>query len=899
MTDRSRGQIARLCAGAVLAFWGAGAALAQDTTTTAPTIKVQADSSGALIPEKQRVPQTSPATATAADAEDAPVSGGGKPKASTVGAPTSGSGSSGALDYAGWERMAVRAENATQAAATTSAELDRLRAQLVTWRESLQVAQNANAARIATLRQQIDALGPAPAAGVTEPAEIAGRRIALADQLLRLQAPGIAADEAYQRADGLIGEIDRVQRERQANELLKLWPSPLNPGNWPAAWGALTKTVQTLSSETQVKWFDATVRKKLTDNLLLIGALVLFALAVLGRGMHWIDRLIAMLQGPSTALGRRIWGFFASLGLIVVPTLGFVALAEALRLSRVLGVVGSAISDHLTGIGLMIFAAVWLGARAFPVEETARGVLWLPAEDRAIGRLLTSALGIVLAVARLQQVAMASLKITDAAAAVLSFPIILVAAVLIVRMGLLIGRAATIDVADESRGQYRQRVLSLMAKAAIAVGLIGPLLAAVGYIAAASALVFPTALTLALAGLLVLIQRLVTDLYAVITRSEGREKDALIPVLIGFGLVLATLPLVALIWGARVSDLTELWTRFQAGFQLGSARISPTDFLFFAVVFAIGYSVTRLLQGAMRNSILPRTSMDKGGQSAVVSGLGYVGIIASALVAINSTGVDLSGLAIVAGALSVGIGFGLQTVVSNFVSGIILLIERPISEGDWIEVGPVQGIVQAISVRSTRIQTFDRSDVIVPNSDLISGQVTNWTRFSLTGRLVVPVAVPYTADARKVSDLLMQIAEAQPLVLLSPPPDVAIVGVDSDTIKFEIRVILRDVNFLVTVRTDIYHMIFERFAAEGLVFSWRDREYTAKLAADAAVAAEEKAQMELNIAAVEALWPAQDAPKRRLTGPTTATSKPTGPETTDAIAPPDDDAPKPNQEPPL
>ena len=807
--------------------------------------QVSGGSAGGVAPQ-------APAVQVQADATQAPVSGGFAPQGGAKPkAPVSGGSSGGALDYHGWARLAARAETALANAAIPDAGLETIRLELTRWRAQLLDAQSANSTRIATLKDQIAALGDVPDEVATEDPEIATRRAELAAQMTRLQAPGLAADEAYRRADGLIGEIDRVLRERQADALLKLWPNPLYPGNWSDALSALSTTAATLWEQSAQKAADPPARSKLADMLPLSLPLLAFALLALWRGRFWADRLALRLRSPVTARGQRILGFGTSLGQIIVPVLACAALGEALRLSAMLGPVGLQIAAALAPMGTALFAAAWLGARIFPVVAYPGVMLDLSDEKRAVGRDLTTAFGAVLALDMLRRVVMAEVVITDAATSVLSLPFILAGGYILVRLGRMMRQAHSAG-SDHGSVTYRNRLLDLLARGVILFGTLGPLLAVLGYISAAAQLIFPTALTLGLVGLLYLIQLLISEVYGLLTRTE-EDQDTLVPVLISFALALGMLPVVALIWGARVSDLTELWTRFIEGYQLGDTRISPTDFLLFAVIFGIGLSLTRLLQGALKSSILPRTSLDQGGQNAVVSVLGYVGIFIAALVAINSSGIDLSGIAIVAGALSVGIGFGLQTVVSNFVSGIILLIERPISEGDWIEVGPVQGIVTSISVRSTRIQTFDRSDVIVPNSDLISGRVTNWTRFSLTGRVIVAVSVPYTEDSRRVAKILREIAEAQPMVLLSPPPLVAFMGFAAEMMQFELRVILRDVNFQVEVRSEINHQIAARFRDAGIPFTSAHRDYLKRIADEHAAEAEALAQEAAQIAAVEAI----------------------------------------------
>lgn len=760
----------------------------------------QVDESGALVPRSDPLVQ--------ADAPEGPAVN-GRP------ATEEDRGTTATLDYAAWDAIAARAEDTIADPDSTSVVLDHLRAQLVDWRSAFQLAENTNAARIATLRTQIAALGPAPAEGATEADEIARRRSELTEQLVKLQAPAITAEEAYSRADGLIKEIDRVLRDRQTAELLTLWPAPLNPTNWPEAVIALTDTGVRLWEETQDRWSNRIARNALERNLPIILLLGVVALGLIVFARKWVGRWAQRLQDGASARGRRIWALLLSLGEVVLPTLGVILLAAALEVSSMTGVIGAQIVATLPQIALPVIVGAWLAGRVFP-RGLAAGPLNLSAERRAEARYNAVLMGFLIGVDQLRFAAMDAQAYSEGTTAVTSYPGLAVAGLLLFRMGQLLRRHAENTAREADSLSYGNRLLALLARGVMLAGVVGPLAGAIGYVQASAALIYPAIYSLALIGLILILQDLIEDIYALVTRHDGDPGEALIPVLANFAVVIASAPLFALIWGAREADLAELWNRVGEGFSIGDTRISPSNFLILALVFAIGYGLTRMFQGGLKSSILPRTSLDPGGQNAVVSGVGYAGIILAGLIAINAAGINLAGLAIVAGALSLGIGFGMQTVISNFVSGVILLIERPISEGDWIEVGGTQGIVKAISVRATRIQTFDRSDVIVPNSDLITGRVTNWTRFNRSGRLIVPVGVAFGSDTRKVERVLREIAEAQPLVILNPPPMIAFMGFGADSMNFEIRVILRDVNFSINVRTEINHQIVERFTAEGI-----------------------------------------------------------------------------------
>lgn len=743
----------------------------------------------------------------------------------------------GAPDYEAWERDAVRSSEVLEANRASIEGLQALREQLASWRGVFSTRQEVNGEQITILKSQIEALGPLPAEGESEAEEISQRRIELNSELETLTAPVRRAEEAFTRADGYISQLDSIVRDRQTNQILELNPTPVNPALWPEAIVSLAAVWTKVIAEVKESYASPLRSETLKGSLPLIGVLMLTGLALVVRGGAWVERATNALRGSRHASRARVrvGVFITSLLSLALPIIGLFMLVEAIEQSELAGTVGLLVVDMASSAIMITYVARWLGRQIAPPAYPPHPLLVLTDGQGLQLRLLVNVAGLLVAA----DVAISDLLeaglISETAASVLGLPVIVLAGLFLFRIAQLMVASAkaaqalasenaehgdeSVSAADASAGI----ILRYLGRAARVVAAVGPLLAAIGYTFAGNALVYSSYLTLGLLTCVAILQRLVRDVYAMV-RGEEAGKKGLIPVLVGFALTLLSLPVLALIWGARITDLSEAWALISAGVPLGETRISPVDFLKFLVVYCLGYALTRLLQGTLRTQILPRTNLDTGGRNAMVAGAGYIGIFLAAVIAITSAGIDLSSLAIVAGALSVGIGFGLQTIVSNFVSGIILLIERPISEGDWIEVGGTMGVVRDISVRAMRVETFDRRDVIVPNADLISTSVTNWTKGNLTGRIIVPVGVAYGTDTKMVEGVLREIAEAEPLVILNPPPAVHFRGFGADSMDFEIRAVLRDVNYSLSVTTNINHEIARRFAQEGIEIPFAQRD---------------------------------------------------------------------------
>ena len=726
-------------------------------------------------------------------------------------------------DYSRWAATANMAQDTLEAGTANEAFLIKLREQLALRRSDFSEVQNSNSARLAILEEQLAALGPAPENG-TESAEISVRRASLAQDIDAINAPRIRAKEAYKQADGLIREIDAALSVKQTENLLKLGPSPIDLRLWPEAALRVTEKLQSLVGSVSTAWNTPVLRDKARDQLPLILTLLLAITVLLTQGRRWLARALRRLFGSEHACGVDLARYLQALGQLVIVMLCVFLLSRAWSVSRLYDLDLNVLLQAATWIFAPLFISRWLASQLCPVDDTTRSALSLSSGSSVQAGFLIRLLGVVVSMMILTDYLRDMGDFSNGTAAVIVFVLVSIAGVGTFRLGGLLWRQSHRSQAAVEVEQVPHRFVVRLGQGLAIIAAISIALAVIGYSDLAVALLRASLLSTGFLGILFVTFDAVRNTSAMLSTDRSAGHDSLAAVVVNAGLMVVSLPIFALIVGVRKSKLTELWSSFKSGVTFGEVQLSPGVVLQLIVVFFIGMLMTRLIQRTLKNRVLTKTKIDAGGQNAILSGIGYFGIFLAAVVAITSAGLDLSSLAIVAGALSVGIGFGLQNIVSNFVSGIILLIERPISVGDWIEVGGNMGIVKKISVRSTSIQTFDRTDVIVPNADLVSGTVTNYTHGSSVGRIIVPVGVAYGNDTREIEQLLLPLAQKHPLVLKDPAPSVVFQGFGADSLNFEIRALLGDINFGLTVRSELNHQIYEVLTAHGIEIPFGQRD---------------------------------------------------------------------------
>ncbi len=702
-------------------------------------------------------------------------------------------------------------------------------------------------ARAREQQQLLEALGPPPAE--TEPAEspeIAKKRVRFSQDIADYRGRISEADLAIARAERLDAVLVGLGRAQFFDFLTSTTPIPLAPGVIVKAAGQLPSMLVSLGARTG-PWVRALAsggieRQAVWRAAAVIAILVLAAIAL---------RHFLLLRFGRTALEtapshpRRLGAAIAeATANSLVP--GTLAACGYVIAKRGLLDVSGVTSDILLSISyavLIVSVAATLARAiltpAMPAwrlveldSKTAhrmrRRINWLAAAiavDTAIAGSITR-----LAVSGdLYSVGVLVASLAEAGTVLL-----------LLHEPLWAGAPAGDDGADVGtsgeEAKPRRAVLAvrlrqlgrLIAVAGLAAGLLG-------YGHLARFLVLNLVITLATVGVLVLVRNLVRDLVGTVTRSEFfrrrvglryRSRAAVkfwSRTLLDIVLVVAGLLFVLPLWGVPREDFYGWVLNAAGGIEIGGVTISVIDIALAVAAFVAALGVTKLLQRTLSEKILPQTSLDTGLRNSIAAGAGYFGTILAGLIAIAVLGINLTNIALIAGALSVGIGFGLQNVVNNFVSGIILLIERPVKVGDWVVIGDKEGTIKQIHVRATELQTFQRASVIIPNADFISTPVINWTHKDTYGRIEVKVGVAYGSPVERVSEILLACARNHPRVENYPEPFVLFQDFGASSLDFELRCYTGNVMWRLTIASDIRFDIDRRFREEGIEIPFPQR----------------------------------------------------------------------------
>ncbi len=711
------------------------------------------------------------------------------------------------------------------------AELTRLRDAIEPLRSELGQIIERLQPRLMEIETRAKTLGPAPAKDASpEDAAIADQRKILSGQQAEIDGLLKQARVLVLRGDQLAGRIEEIRRARLADRLFERTMSILDPKLWLGAAQAIPGEIRaavTYSREwlNTVSEFQGVVQSALVAALMCLVAVfgIFFAQRWITRyftqsNNHPQDKPLPRLRRAKAALRDAILGAIA-LPLAVYAVIeilsSFDFLIERAHQSA-LGIL-AAVTLYATGRAL---ANALLRPNDFPRrvlnigDETAARFY-----NYATYGLLVAAIGASLNIVHRS---LGAPRVMITATSALMAGLI---AVIVIR-ALLKTRQAAEEGKEEPAPNWLRLVLWI-----VAVVILGSVLT--GYIWLASFLttrlihaaivIASTYVILQLInayfdeGLQAHTQRGRSFASTLGIRTQSLELAAAL--FAGAARVLVFIVAIFLVvgnWGTSLTDLAASFERASFGIELGKLRVSLYDIAAAIGILVVGTYLARVLQRWLANTVLPRTGLDTSLKNSIATIAGYIGVIAAISLALGRLGLNLENIAFVAGALSVGIGFGLQAIVSNFVSGLILLTERPVKVGDLINVKGSEGYIRKISVRSTEMETFDRATLIIPNTELITGAVTNWTHHNTPSRIKIPVSVPAITDIDIVQEILLHVAQENKNVVKTPEPRVMLLNIDGDNLGFELRCLIRSATIATQTKSELNFAILRAFRRAGI-----------------------------------------------------------------------------------
>jgi len=692
----------------------------------------------------------------------------------------------------------------------------------------------ARTGELADLNARLGELGNPPAAGTTEDPDITRQRARLTKERNALDADirlaRLLAIDVRQRSAELLTQR-RALFEAQITERA---PSPLGGEFWRdlrEAWPSDLERLSALASGLQ----DGLALAMQQDGArtAVLGALLLAVLlAILGNWVaeHLLTRIAARLL-PAGRLRRSLLviAIVASHVLLVaIAAHGFVWVLEEYATWE-----PQARKAMRSMAQALVFMAFVIGlGRA--LLATRRPTWRLPPIPDAMATRLAALPWLVALVAALAWTPAEINQLVNASFAAVVATHVLTALVLTALVGAVMYRLKALRADAPEAGLPERPMWVGLLVACIGVLIVTIwVLVAVGYVALASFLASQLTWSGIVAAAFYVLFKFADDVFMAGVSSRSTFGQRLQK---SFGLapqtldqaatVLSGLSRVALFFYMLIALAAPLGTgpgevfqrsgKFGTGVKVGEFQLVPGAIFSAIAVAMVGFIVLRVFKRWLARSYLPSTQFEPGMQSSITTLLGYVGGILVVAFSLSALGIGIERIAWVASALSVGIGFGLQAIVQNFISGLILLAEQPVKVGDWVVLGTTEGDVRRINVRATEIQLGDRSTVIVPNSEFITKTVRNMTLANAEGRVLIRLPLPLTTDAQRVRDLILEACRAHEGVLETPAPSLTLEGIEGGLLIFQAIAYVPSPRLAGSVRSDLLFTILERLRAERI-----------------------------------------------------------------------------------
>ena len=636
------------------------------------------------------------------------------------------------------------------------------------------------------------------------------------------------------RADQLLERMNKLRNQVVMATLLHRDASPVSSAVWTRLWPELTATVHELASAFHVWGRDGLTSLRSGEQ----DTTPLAVWAVFTIGLWWIARVLARRFGSSGQAepgqrDRTIAAAIDGIGLVLVPILAVWLVGRLLEASQPPPPIDTLLPE-LTIRLITFLLVVGLTATALAPERPAWRVL--PFTDSS-ARQLSSALRRLMAIGVTVDFLFLVLTSGDNRAALASLgALILAATVALLTVPVMSNKAWQ---AQRAEGSEQASMIggtwwsvARLALVVIVTASIG--CALLGYATLASHIHSGVASTCLLVALALLAHRFVADLLDAVAAPEtqtgrwvrrrfGLAADAdlrgQLIVLLLFDFVLVVLLGVAIpaLWSVDIDAILRGFGDLMRGVRIGGVTISLENIGTAIAAFFVCLVLARVTRNVVRDRVMPTLDAPMPLRQSIDAGLNYVGVIIAILIGVSALGIDFTNLAIVLGALSVGIGLGLQNIANNVISGVIMLMERPVKAGDWVSVNGHEGFVRRINIRATEIETFQRTHVIVPNSLFLQNPVINRTYSDTSSRLEIPITVGLGTDVARMETILREAALGHPRVLRVPAPIVRFPRITTTGLDFELLVFVAHLEDRLVVTNDLNKEILARLLEEKIV----------------------------------------------------------------------------------